>query len=48
MLDNEGEPVMAIALPERINRFDIDPDKGIIYGIDGNYNLRMFRYTPEP
>lgn len=48
ILDKEGEPVMAIALPERINRFDIDPDKGIIYGIDSNYDLRMFRYAPEP
>ena len=34
----------AVALPEKINRFDIDPDKGIIYGINGNFDLCKFQY----
>ena len=45
MLSPDGGPVMAIALPEKINRFDIDPDKGIIYGINGNFDLCKFRYN---
>ena len=45
VLSPDGEPVMAIALPEKINRFDIDPDKGIIYGINGNFDLSKFKYN---
>lgn len=44
VLGPDGEPVMAVALPEKINRFDIDPDKGIIYGINGNFDLCKFQY----
>ena len=44
VLSPDGEPVMAVALPEKINRFDIDPDKGIIYGINGNFDLCKFQY----
>ena len=45
VLSPDGEPVMAVALPEKINRFDIDPDKGIIYGINGNFDLCKFQYN---
>lgn len=45
VLSPDGEPVMAVALPEKINRFDIDPAKGIIYGINGNFDLCKFQYN---
>lgn len=45
VLNPDSEPIMAVALPEKINRFDIDPDKGIIYGINGNFDLCKFQYN---
>lgn len=45
VLNPAGDPVMAIAMPEKINRFDIDPDKGIIYGINSNFDLCKFHYN---
>ncbi len=45
MLSPDGDPIVAIALPEKINRFDINPSKGIIYGINSNFDLCKFQYN---